>query len=136
MKASRELDALVAEKVMGEPKPTSSVESEHLLDWVKYDIPQLSRGRNWTFHPWSTYPWQPISFTTEIANAWRIIGEWNSLGWHWEIASGKSKIHVTVLTNADENFAHSGKATTAPLAICLAALKACGVELEAGEGEG
>lgn len=119
---NREIDALVAEKVMGWQKSTI-----HKGFWVTLQEDGCE------FHHAAIAEWNPQK---NIAFAWRVVEKWDELGWHWEIASGKSNIHVVVLTDNDDlpstyGYLHRGIAPTAPLAICLAALEACGIELPA-----
>ena len=118
---NRELDALVAEKVM-----------DYRKDRAGNLLPPNFLGTPWQALVNSGAP----PFSTDIAAAWQVIERWDEQGWDWEITTGKNNIHVWVLTDNERVFAHRGIAPEAPLAICLAALKACGVELEAGEGEG
>lgn len=111
MKAGRELDALIAEKVFGKTVDRSS----------HFDI-YYDNGPSIPF------------YSTRIAGAWLVVEKLvadgmqpivNYLngqilaydGWHCCIAKGYEVYH-------------SHGCETAPLAICLAALKACGVEVD------
>ena len=130
MKASRELDALVAEKVM-----------EWEWHWLPsgywlHDRPKGISGAYRKSHESPVEVMNVPKYSVGIAAAWQVIEKWDEQGWDWEITTGKNNIHVWVLTDNERVFAHRGIAPEAPLAICLAALKACGVELEAGEEEG
>lgn len=109
-KPSRELDALVAEKVMGE-----QVRGTWIIDGVRPDgIPNRQC---------------PVEhYSSDIAAAWEVVekldGEWKlqgheGLGWEAGFDSstgGMDAVIVSVEAMAD----------TAPLAICVAALKAVG----------
>ena len=91
MEAGRELDALIAEKVMDDMLAGIRLDGSPMFD----DIPHYS---------------------TQIANAWlvveklRLFVQPSALGWHSGLRG-----------DIQENHRH---ANTAPLAICLAALKA------------
>jgi competence transcription factor ComK len=110
MKAGRELDALIAEKVMGWKRKTIKLvnmveEQDVLID------PRLK-----------TYS-QPPHYSTNIADAWLVVEKFPQI----DICMSK----VDDKWNCFIEFAdHMAIAETAPLAICLAALKACGVEVE------
>ena len=108
MKAGRELDALIAEKVMGKP-----------VKWGKT--------------PTTKYPIAVAHYSTQIADAWLVVEKMEE---HNDIVLFDivRKTHVynelywfarfrTVLVERPNSIT---KADTAPLAICLAALKAVG----------
>lgn len=131
MKAGRELDALIAEKVMG------------LHSWVRRneDDPGCSicgKGEN-TGH--RSYPY----YSTDIAAAWEVLDKFTTNyskssdpdGYgikleHRTENTGEMWLVTGVWTTSgppyedmdDEKF--TVEAATAPLAICLAALKAVG----------
>ena len=95
MKAGREIDALIAEKVMGWPKNS--------VVWYIDDKP---------------FRISDFSPSTQIADAWLVVEKikrenlqivWDIDGWF-----------------VSSIYADTGFAPTAPLAICLAALKATG----------
>ena len=126
VKAGRDLDALVAEKVMGFT--------------VAHCLPVFSTQDEW-------YERVPITkdggleralsyYSTDIAAAWEVVGKLH----------GKISLQGPGTTDMGEGYATYGtwtaqfqpkgeqtevteKADTAPLAICLAALKAVGVEV-------
>lgn len=117
MKPGRELDALVAEKVMG---------------WVKRPSEVDYFGPVWS-PPGSrdTYDGPP-EFSTDIAAAWEVLNHFVSQDemTTWEL--GKCEPKGKLFYCKFEMWDREGKqwiypiekATTAPLAICLAALKA------------
>ena len=126
MKAGHELDALVAEKVMG--WHIQQLSSYSFAAWFDSDNSQTG----WTEEPddydslrYFIGVWHP---STNIEAAWEVVervkdwritlsgGEYEGDGWS-----------VGVTNNTDTYY---GLADTAPLAICLAALKACGVDTE------
>ena len=108
MEPGRELDALIAEKVMG---LHITKESRH-TDCPVYDIQDAGRF----FAPISPY-------STSIAAAWEVVEKvadpwvWSLSNYHGEWESELTRIDID----------HQGvyaSAPTAPLAICHAALKA------------
>lgn len=115
MKPGRELDALVAEKVMNVPK---------------YGIDTVSISNSDMF---------PKPYSTDISAAWEIV---EKIRLHenyvcWEISSewkgegdlkanSNFSFHVRFCLGRGVEWAG---ADTAPLAICLAALKAVGIEI-------
>jgi hypothetical protein len=122
MKAGRELDALIAEQVMG---------------WTKRSIPDEIVGPEWYWCSEAgpkqlVSSWRP---STEIHWAWMVVERlrgqhcctklYSDHGYVWE---------CTLIKEFDDPHAGEqplfGQAETAPLAICLAALKAVGVEVE------
>lgn len=110
----RELDRMVAEKVMG---------------W------QLAEA--WT--PGSQEPWWrkadgwmvPLPpFTTDIAAAWQVVERMRELGWYYGVSGSISIGEIAMFrVLGDAALVRSGTASTAPEAICRAALAA----LETGE---
>lgn len=99
MEAGRELDALIAEKVMGFPL-------------------EIIRG--------APYPECPRHYSTDIAAAWEVVEKDDGWGHDWRVkrwVSSSKPYSCTAERTADgQNF--YAEAETAPLAICLAALKA------------
>ena len=122
MNAGRELDALIAEKVMG-------------LAGVR-DGKSWLYGDNWTYHKKGVLCLVP-HYSTQIADAWQVAEKM------WPLVQGGGYGTYRVLLNRRDGdnkyvceFAidpdggwstHArAEAPTAPLAICLAALKAVG----------
>jgi len=116
MKAGRELDALVAEKVMGWKK----VKWLGDYDWRDKDGEQ----------PYTVRAWNP---STDIAAAWQVVEKIQErqgrdrfiiyLSSYWGTNSWVYKCEFIMET---VNKSVDGFADTAPLAICLAALRAVG----------
>lgn len=113
MKPGRELDALVAEKVMGRCGHTlRRVQDHHQCQKCGEEFWGLAWHKGYCAFP---------SFSTDIAAAWNVVErlkdryfllQYYGDGWDCQIG-GTSRTGNTV-----------------PLAICLAALKAVGVEVE------
>lgn len=85
-------------------------------------------------------PWSP---TTNIAHAWEVVEKMRSMGWWWSLSSfggekGDWRFDVMMDHKSDPEETRQcvWAAKTAPLAITLAALRACGVtegEIEAAQ---
>jgi hypothetical protein len=111
MQAGRELDALIAEKVMGYVPPRPGT--------VGYDMKDLPRNR-------------VPHYSTDIAAAWQVVEKLNLLS---KMKDGclyfdpsLNKWVISEWSGGREFAEGSVEADTAPHAICLAALKAIGVE--------
>ena len=106
MKAGRELDALIAERVMGEMWGVG---------------PNLE----------DTLP----HFSTQIADAWLVVDKLGEMGWYvtlfrtrcyWKVVLGHYPYEAVpeIKKHNPETHEGIGPYIEAPLAICLAALKA------------
>jgi len=118
-----ELDALVAEKVMGESRPTHPPN-----DW-QIKTQADSAGGNWfagtTGYQNGDEPiWIPCPFSRSIASAWKIIE-------HDVLLETLHLRHSGQQGEWEASFCAFpgtiGHGQTAPHAICLAALRAIGV---------
>lgn len=106
MKAGRELDALVAEKVMG----LMMIDGKE-----KYPCDSSSKGYILT---------DPEPYSTDIAAAWLVVEKLrDTLHVNWDICSDSTSWWAKI-----GNLETLKAADSAPLAICLAALKAVGME--------
>ena len=120
MKPGRELDALVAEKVMG-----LTVCRNEACEGCDSDMWMLD-GTIWSRDPLTHY-------STDISAAWEVVEKVRSEGQRidlWDGPSGwrvrfatESRAHRPPVPCASESVAH---------AICLAALKAVGYEVDDG----
>ncbi len=117
MKAGRELDALVAEKVMGIELTITSQGHPYFRDGTLLRVPIAH-------------------YSTDIAAAWQVVEKMRDLGYwcqmrnEFEAHDGPDcwagfTPHSTTGWNGRPD--HWTQAETLPLAICLAALKAVGV---------
>jgi hypothetical protein len=118
MEAGREMDALIAEKVMGlNVKPIFRPKNE-----LKF-MP----GFVWHYEDTWEYP-EIKDYSTEIAEAWEVVEKLKLWIWRDEqgnICSGKPEYDDYYNKDRiDTAMKHSAIAETAPLAICRAALKA------------
>ncbi len=160
--AGADLDAVVAECVMGEARPAH----EHVHAHIH---PIASPGGNWLCIPryenGDVCEWVPLPFSTAISAAWRIVERLEPLVSRYQTADGfvhlasahwadhgdclsrdttaqdeeadidpqpwSFHIHLGLLSDSPDiptHWTHSrhfcARASTAPLAICLAALNA------------
>lgn len=116
MKPGRELDALIAEKVMGRP-------TERYAGAVVFSVdPNSIQG---------VYPLDYIvpHYSTDIAAAWEVVEKVYDWNFRLERFEGLSKDYYGAQFFLNGEW-HYGEADTAPLAICLAALKAVTNPLE------
>lgn len=115
LKAGRELDALIAEKVMG---------------WALVSNQKANKAGWWGLAPGSSLMPLPY-YSLSISDAWEVVEKleekgitmdmgqvWNGGEWMWAIQF--QKIHL--MTGQVDHYRQE-YANTAPLAICLAALK-------------
>ena len=117
MKAGRELDALVAEKVMGH--------SVLVLE-----------GHPFIYHP-EGYQQAVPKYSTDVADAWEMVDKLSKDGYFMHIYGHDARWSVGYISPSlsrrwnKEKVEIEGlcKSESAPLSICLAALKAVGVEV-------
>lgn len=114
MKPGRELDVLVAEKVMG----LADARVEGTLGAV-YDFTG-AQGM-----PRKHVP----CYSTEIAAAWEVVEKLAMKGRKVEVVAYQSKIGSDIQANFRVTIGTIEEYGPAPHAICLAALKAVGVEI-------
>lgn len=125
MKPGRELDALVAEKVMG-LKPTDFFSDYNELSTEEQNI--ISRSQGWAPLPLKHY-------STDIAAAWTVFNALESRPDFvtFEMRTG-DKEHYSQMDQGYSvriclgNGSYWRYSESAPHAICLAALKTVGVE--------
>ena len=123
MKAGRELDALIAEKVMG----WAATHEDELYIWFNDGVPGPPKRfcSDIDYYRENPFFWSP---STQIADAWLVVeklremGAWISLGakdgaFNWDFRG-------IIREEQDDERRFIAHAATAPLAICLAALKA------------
>ena len=144
MNAGRELDALVAEKVMGlKPGVDFGAWPEHewkrdedgTVDVFGFDAdthngPVCVRcGYGYCHHcqkePSAPCEKRPRRYSTDIAAAWGVVERLAALGNHVAVESWRDSSDARWQVVVYDKHAY---APTAPLAICLAALKAVGAE--------
>ena len=121
MPTGRELDALVAEKVMGlerrEWKPYAAPEG-----WFPKDAPSCNwRDENDRFHDPEGYESHLPLYSFDIAAAWEVVGSSACEYGHKFSLEYEHDVWYACVSGMYE-----AQADTAPLAICRAALKAVG----------
>lgn len=149
MQAGRELDALVAEKAMGlnvtshdwpccrEPECGCLEAALSLEHAARFGNLYNERGPVFVAED-NPFPNVVPLFSTDIAAAWTVVEKLKADGFCFSLINVLSSqeweagIHKV---GVDKRFPGNGKwarASRAPHAICLAALKAAGVELSGG----
>lgn len=123
---SRKLDALVAEKVMGhENDVVATIPAIPPHNWIE---PPGQPRRAIAFAGF-----EPPHYSTDIAAAWEVVEKIkNTHEWSIENDQGEINEWLVSVTEIERQpgvlaTGHCAEAPTAPHAICLAALKACGV---------
>lgn len=120
----REIDALVAEKVMGkcyyraEHKTFSGryiYKDRHLNGWQKEEYVN-GRYKEWEFYG--------PHYSTDIAAAWQVVEKLNKDDFYMDYDINEYRCQFKKGRQMFE------RAETAPLAICKAALRTVGVEIE------
>lgn len=156
MEAGRELDALVAEKVMGwrrvgksyHTKPAHRPSLDHPGEWL--DDYDAKGPHDFLIDPSSHLDDKRVAFcgcdstadlppySTDISDAWLVVEKLRKTHCCIKVYSDHEYIYECTMIK-DPNDPHEGRqgiyrqATTAPLAICLAALKAVGYQLDRKE---
>lgn len=135
LQAGREMDALVAELVMGESKP--SLDGITIDDVFRHNT--YSPGGAWyitaQFENGDIPYWDPVRYSTDIADAWKIIEKLRAEGKgiqvmtvsDWDVDDSPI-IWQCFISATSRIFSRPqmgdawANANTAPLAICRAAL--------------
>jgi hypothetical protein len=134
----RQIDVLVAERVMGGfvADPDELVETGEVWYWV-HPKDGVLRGEPYQYatraiwdHQW--HAWNP---STDIAAVWQVVEALNRNGWYVSVLTGPAGATPVVRLQAFDAdgvtlISDDTRADTVPMAICLAALKAVGVEVE------
>jgi hypothetical protein len=127
----RKIDALIAQHVFDMPKPADKDEALKALEMAKSADPSMNFAARLEDAMRRIYPSYP-AFSEDISAAWDVVEKLKE----GEAASANIDIQTDVVvvigwygSRADEFFRGEARADTAPLAICLAALKAKGVEI-------
>jgi hypothetical protein len=117
MKPGRELDALIAEKVFGEPNPPKKVSG-------------ASEQTAWMLNGAYIPSWLPRPFSTQIADAWLVVETMKDKGWSCKIIYHEHDDCLCEFWGGIEGNPFWSEIvnhqSSIPLAICLAALKAVG----------
>ena len=156
MRAGRELDALVAEKVMGWkwftgnkfrqfPEKRFLAEETDCIGKVKIGPDLIETGTQFATGNEEIDEAGVLPYSTNISAAWQVVEKmgqernpFKSFLFNLSYAPfgndpGKNetgqKYQADFFNDVGEKFHHRAKSDTAPHAICLAALKAAGVDL-------
>lgn len=126
LKAGRELDALVAEKVMGWRPMQGGVSMEI---GEKGDLWE-DGSRKWYGKDGDPRPMRLLpspKFSTDIASAWLVVEKTDPV-FSWVLSRAQDGDYDVSMTfhATDYEIVYEATADTAPLAICRAALKAVG----------
>lgn len=116
MKPGRELDALVAEKMMGLEIANYTGETHEGIRVIRVNNP-------------SKVVLAPKPYSTDIAAAWEVVEKMASVANEWTFEFRYTNVAVRVTDNNLNGISVLEVQDTAPHAICLAALKAVGVEI-------
>lgn len=111
MKPGKELDALIAEHVMGAKEVLAKPE-----------------GATYLFRKGDYLYEDPPSYSTEIAQAWEVLAVLAEKGWDYSVFNTEFEGIYCQFYTRERGYIESS-AETAPLAICLAALKVVGIKL-------
>ena len=77
LEAGRDLDALVAEHVLGEPRPLPTLGYDEFMRNLTGDYRPLSPSKAWiavwVYNNGDVQEWVPRPFSTEIEAAWDVV---------------------------------------------------------------
>lgn len=121
MQPGRELDALVAEKVMGLPVKWATDPYREIGMPEKGRQPYLKGVAGGVYYDWADVP----KYSTDIAAAWAVVERFTRL--NYDVALHTTREGWTCAFRG-ALLADAAQAPTAAHAICLAALKAVGWE--------
>jgi hypothetical protein len=135
---SREIDALVAERVLGFRREGRILYStdKAFRNVFGYVVDLTSEDtRTWNS---CNYPDILPHYSTRIEDAWDVLDKLHSRGFGWCIEQAPSMTEATCwlvsesvgpgIHAVEKHAKASVTAASSPMAICLAALRACGVE--------
>ena len=133
MNAGRELDALVAEKVMEQSVTWFGLGEDKSLmfsDTIDRNEERRRRGEMlWGYPGGGDVP----EYSTNMTAAWEVVDRMRADAWFVDLEDSSSLTYGPWWCQfARSRYTAKGESTgqTAPHAICLAALKALGVEVE------
>lgn len=131
---ARERDALVVEKVFGDTKPRKELGAgKWSACFEKHAWINEKTGEEVGFD----LLWSAAKYTTDIAAAWEVVEKMREKGFQVVVASDRLG-DETVVNGAgfrrfqepiEDLMLHRGLANAFPESICLAALRALGVEV-------
>lgn len=119
MMTPREIDALIAKHVMG-----LTVERKRF----PFDYLEGDRGDPYDYIDTQTN-WPIPDYTTSVSDAWRVVQQMQHDYWRLRLVGMPKGEWMARFWKYDTGEAEKAVADTAPMAICLAALEAKGVEV-------
>lgn len=133
MKPGRELNELVAMKVMGWRKGTTADGS--VLDefWIDPRADHFYGTDEGYTHRGGDYDFEDFNPSQNIKHAWEVVRKMSSFGESvFELSEGPEENCIACFAGANEaeTWEHQAIGKTSPHAICLAALKAVGVDID------
>jgi|CXWL01.1.fsa_nt_gi hypothetical protein len=133
MKANRPIDAMIAEHVMGTEKYWAiRWGGSGYGDFPTYDKAVINALKIFGDRRGAIIPyWDEPCYSTDISAAWLVVEKLRERGWKIELF-GRTDCWCVLFEQGPNHTLQTAieDADTAPLAICLAALKAVGVEME------
>ena len=139
MKDLREIDALVERHIFG--RDVIFVEGQDR--WLEDEHGTFILQPGDSYYQENGYDVPVAGYSSQIRPAWQVVEKLAERGMYFQISTEPPGFDVTfeaIIRDGntgtwDRNGSYDGyvaeaQAKTAPLAICLAALKACGVEVE------
>ncbi len=121
MKPSPQLDALIIEKVMGWEKCRDGC--------LGTDDHWVWKGTRWS-HGYFETAYSPFTPSTSIAAAWEVVEKMEKDGYRFEMDDQpREQMYYRVEFYSFEPTRFVETSISMPLTICLAALKAVGVEV-------
>ena len=137
MQTGRELDALVAERVMGlQLVKAPKVWSDD--DWLTSDTPTETEALGVVNPNWKPGDWTPpfstiLPYSTDIAAAWQVVEKMRADGWWYTLTNVQERQEFAEFRRVAREGVHKFHYTrgeTPQHAICLAALAAVGHKIQ------
>lgn len=130
MNEGRELDAIVHEKIFGKCGHVLSIYKKDNRNWSDdYTTYRCKKCKTETFRGLSYHEGKTVcpQYSTDIADAWLVLDYLENNGYEYNLVFESNYYMLDLYRNG---YKFQGDAETAPLAICIAALKSCGVKVE------
>ena len=117
----KDIDALVEERIFG----------RHAHSWKRdYATVRMSVCESCGARATGGQTYIPNAYSTSIAAAWSVVGELRSSGWTFELSVEQEDFdQACQVVFSKPGRRGASEQRRVPLAICLAALKAVGVEV-------
>lgn len=123
----RAIDKLIAEQVFGR----IPCNEWHFLNLGSSGIRGWTNNRQHDSEKHNCYPQgQQPNYSTDIAAAWKVVERLTSTGFSISLVVLTSAAHASFYIPNTRYSVYAASSDTAPMAICLAALKAVGVDVD------